>query len=147
MLGVPLSLGAIQKVLDRMTQAIEPHYTAIGTQARHAPVNKNKSLKVYFVPGTLVPFLASDDQECSTPKPRSSASWVGASSETRFGRKLSRSLGFLYPTTSFCQPIPTQQSAMLALCTHASARYLSSSVAGYSSETLLSSLRLYTSTQ
>src|SRR5262244_708843 len=37
--GVPLSLGAIQKVLDRVAQAIEPHYTAIATQARHAPVN------------------------------------------------------------------------------------------------------------
>ena len=32
-------LGAIQKVLDRVAQAIEPHYTAIATQARHAPVN------------------------------------------------------------------------------------------------------------
>jgi transposase len=37
--GVPLSLGAIQKVLDRVAQAIEPHYTAIATQARQAPVN------------------------------------------------------------------------------------------------------------
>jgi transposase len=34
-----LSLGTIQKVLDRVAQAIEPHYTAIATQARHAPVN------------------------------------------------------------------------------------------------------------
>jgi len=32
-------LGAIQKVIDRVTQAIEPHYTAIATQARQAPVN------------------------------------------------------------------------------------------------------------
>ena len=38
-LGVPISLGAIQKVLDRVTLAIEPHYTLIATQARHAPVN------------------------------------------------------------------------------------------------------------
>jgi len=37
--GVPLSLGAIQKVIDRVAQAIEPHYTAIATQARHAAVN------------------------------------------------------------------------------------------------------------
>src|SRR5919206_5331426 len=37
-LQVPISLGAIQKVLDRITQAIEPHYFAIATQARHAPV-------------------------------------------------------------------------------------------------------------
>jgi len=38
-LQVPISLGAIQKVIDRVAQAIEPHYTAIATQARHAPVN------------------------------------------------------------------------------------------------------------
>ena len=38
-LRVPLSLGAIQKVLDRVTQAIEPHYTTIATQARQALVN------------------------------------------------------------------------------------------------------------
>ena len=37
--GVPLSLGAIQKVLDRVAQAIEPHYTTIASQARQAPVN------------------------------------------------------------------------------------------------------------
>jgi len=36
-LQVPISLGAIQKVLDRVAQAIEPHYLAIATQARHAP--------------------------------------------------------------------------------------------------------------
>jgi transposase len=38
-LQVPISLGAIQKVLDRIAQAIEPHYLAIATQARHALVN------------------------------------------------------------------------------------------------------------
>ena len=38
-LRVPISLGAIQKVLDRVTQAIAPHYMAIATLARHAPVN------------------------------------------------------------------------------------------------------------
>ena len=38
-LQIPLSLGAIQKVLDRVAHAIEPHYRAIATQARHAPVN------------------------------------------------------------------------------------------------------------
>ena len=37
--GVPLSLGAIQKVLDRVARAIEPHYTTIASQARQAPVN------------------------------------------------------------------------------------------------------------
>jgi transposase len=38
-LGVAISLGAIQKVLDRVAHAIEPHYTAIALQARQAPVN------------------------------------------------------------------------------------------------------------
>jgi transposase len=38
-LQVPISLGAIQKVLDRVAQAIEPHYSAIATQARHALVS------------------------------------------------------------------------------------------------------------
>jgi transposase len=38
-LQVPISLGAIQKVLDRVAQAIEPHYLAIAAQARHSSVN------------------------------------------------------------------------------------------------------------
>src|SRR6516165_6140425 len=38
-LQVPISLGAIQKILDRVAQAIEPHYSAIATQVRHAVVN------------------------------------------------------------------------------------------------------------
>ena len=38
-LQVPISLGAIQKVLDRVAQAIEPHYQAIATHVRQAAVN------------------------------------------------------------------------------------------------------------
>lgn len=38
-LGVPISLGAIQKVLDRVTQAIDPYYTVMARQARQALVN------------------------------------------------------------------------------------------------------------
>ena len=38
-LQIPVSLGAIQKVLDRVAQAIEPHYSAIATQVRQARVN------------------------------------------------------------------------------------------------------------
>jgi transposase len=37
-LRVPVSLGAIQKVLDRVAQAIAPHYMALATQVRHAAV-------------------------------------------------------------------------------------------------------------
>jgi transposase len=38
-LHVPISVGAIQKVLDRVAQAIAPHDTAIATHVRHAAVN------------------------------------------------------------------------------------------------------------
>jgi len=38
-LGVHISLGAIQKIIDRVTQAIEPHYVVIAQEARNAPVN------------------------------------------------------------------------------------------------------------
>jgi transposase len=38
-LQVPLSLGAIQNMIDRVTQAIAPPYAAIAQQARQAPVN------------------------------------------------------------------------------------------------------------
>jgi transposase len=38
-LQVPISLGAIQKVLHRVTHAIAPHYDAIATYARQAAVN------------------------------------------------------------------------------------------------------------
>ena len=38
-LGVPISLGAIQKVLDRVTLAIDPYYTLIAKQARQARIN------------------------------------------------------------------------------------------------------------
>ena len=38
-LGLPISQGGIQKVLDRVAKAIEPHYEAIGDVAHAAPVN------------------------------------------------------------------------------------------------------------
>jgi transposase len=38
-LQVPISLGAIQKVLDRVTRAIDPYYVVIARQARQAAVN------------------------------------------------------------------------------------------------------------
>lgn len=37
-LHIPMSLGAVQKVLDRASQALVPHYEAIATLARQAPV-------------------------------------------------------------------------------------------------------------
>ncbi|MEW6352577.1 MAG: IS66 family transposase [Thermodesulfobacteriota bacterium] len=38
-LGFSISLGAIQKLIDRVTKAIEPHYERIAQQARKADVN------------------------------------------------------------------------------------------------------------
>jgi len=38
-MGFSISLGAIQKVLDRASEAIKPHYDAIGDTARQAEVN------------------------------------------------------------------------------------------------------------
>ena len=38
-LGFSISLGAIQKVIDRVARAIEPHYEQIAQQARRAQVN------------------------------------------------------------------------------------------------------------
>jgi transposase len=38
-LGVPISRGAIQRTVDRVSEAISPHYEAIATQARTAKVN------------------------------------------------------------------------------------------------------------
>jgi transposase len=37
-LNIPISLGAVQKVINRVSQAILPHYEAIATVARQAPV-------------------------------------------------------------------------------------------------------------
>ena len=37
--GIPLSKGALQKMVDRVSAAILPHYTAIGAVARMALVN------------------------------------------------------------------------------------------------------------
>jgi transposase len=38
-LGISISLGAIQNIIDRASQAIHPHYEAIGEKAHAAKVN------------------------------------------------------------------------------------------------------------
>jgi transposase len=38
-LGLHVSQGAIQKILDRVSRAIDPHYQAIGALVRRSPVN------------------------------------------------------------------------------------------------------------
>jgi len=45
-LGVPISLGALQKVLDRVTQAIDPYDAVIARQARQTPVNYIRHYRV-----------------------------------------------------------------------------------------------------
>ena len=37
-LGVPISAGAVQKIIDRVSSALEPHYKAIGSVIRKQPV-------------------------------------------------------------------------------------------------------------
>ena len=37
-LGIPIALGAIQKLIDRVSQALTPHYESIANLARHAEV-------------------------------------------------------------------------------------------------------------
>ena len=65
-LGFSISLGAIQKVLDRASAAIGPHYQAIGTVARRAPVNhfdetswfqKNDRCWLWVMANTIVAFF------------------------------------------------------------------------------------------
>jgi transposase len=51
-LGVPLGLGTIQKVIDRVTRAIQPHYEALARLARHAPVGYIDETP-WFCQGTL----------------------------------------------------------------------------------------------
>jgi transposase len=38
-LGVPIRQGAIPRAVDRVSEALKPHYEAIAVQARQAPVN------------------------------------------------------------------------------------------------------------
>jgi transposase len=38
-LGVPMSRGAIQRAVDRVSEAIKPYYEAIAEKARGVPVN------------------------------------------------------------------------------------------------------------
>lgn len=47
-LRLPMSLGAIQNVIDRASQAILPHYEAIATLARHATVGYIDETPWYF---------------------------------------------------------------------------------------------------
>jgi transposase len=47
-LRLPMSLGAIQNVIDRASQAIVPHYEAIATLARHATVGYIDETPWYF---------------------------------------------------------------------------------------------------
>jgi hypothetical protein len=38
-LGVPISRGAIQRAVDRVSEAITPYYEAIAEKRRDAPIN------------------------------------------------------------------------------------------------------------
>jgi transposase len=47
-LHLPMSLGAIQKVIDRVSQAIVPHYETIAVLAHHAPVGDIDETPWYY---------------------------------------------------------------------------------------------------
>ena len=51
-LGIPIGLGAIQNVIDRVTLAIQPHYEALARMARQAPVGYIDETP-WFCQGTL----------------------------------------------------------------------------------------------
>jgi transposase len=52
-LGIPISRGAIQKVIDRVSEAIKPHYEAIGHVARQVKVNYIDETS-WFINGKLM---------------------------------------------------------------------------------------------
>jgi len=52
-LGFPISKGSVQKVIDRVSEAIKPHYEAIGRVARQAKINGIDETS-WFVNGTLM---------------------------------------------------------------------------------------------
>ncbi len=52
-LGIPISRGAIQKVIDRVSQAIAPYYQAIGRTARQVKVNYIDETS-WFINGSLM---------------------------------------------------------------------------------------------
>lgn len=51
-LGFSISLGAIQKILDRTSEAIAPHYEEIGAEARRSEVNHADETS-WFLKGVL----------------------------------------------------------------------------------------------
>ncbi len=91
---VPLSLGAIQKVLDRVTQAIAPHYEAIARHARQAPVNYIDETS-WFLTQTLhwLWVMASDTVAFSMMPPHRSTEAFAALSDAWAGLLVSDGYG------------------------------------------------------
>ena len=52
-LGIPISKGSVQKLIDRVSEAIKPHYEAIGRGARQARANCIDETS-WFLNGTLM---------------------------------------------------------------------------------------------
>src|SRR5262245_13305497 len=78
-LQMPMRLGAIQKLLERVAQAIEPHYSAIATQARYALVNYIDETP-WFLTNTLqwLWVMASDTVALSMSHPHRSKEVLAA---------------------------------------------------------------------
>jgi len=75
-LGFPISLGAIQKVLDRTSAAIAPHHEAIGGEARKAAVNsvdetswytKNELYQLWVMASETVSFFMIQKSAAKQP--------------------------------------------------------------------------------
>jgi transposase len=81
-LGVPISLGAIQKVLDRVPQAIDPYYAVMARQARQALVNYIDETPWYCL-NTLAWLwvMASEQVACYMIHPRRSKEAFAALSD------------------------------------------------------------------
>jgi transposase len=93
-LQVPISLGALQKVLDRVAHAIEPHYAAIAQQARQAPVNSIDATP-WFLTNTLqwLWVMASDTVAFSMIHPHRSKEAFAALSDDWAGLLVSDGYG------------------------------------------------------
>lgn len=107
-LQVPLRLGAIQKMLDRVAHAIEPHYQAIASQARRALVN-DMDAPSWFLTSTLHWWwvMAHETVACSMIHPHRSKVAVAALIEEWAGLLVSDGYGVY-------QPWVTQRQTCLA---------------------------------
>jgi transposase len=85
-LGISISLGAIQKIIDRVSAAITPHYEAIGEAARSSEVNhidetsyskKNVLQWLWVMTNTMVAFFMIHPNRSKEAFKALIGDWVG----------------------------------------------------------------------